>query len=90
MDELIALIAKTWGIAGLLILFPIFVVVLLYKENRRLHSERHETDQQRVKDAQDVSAKMMSMAQEQASLNKETNMTLEKVGDLLAVLRDRR
>lgn len=43
MDELISLITKTWGIAGILLAAPFFAVWILWRQNVKLNVERIKT-----------------------------------------------
>jgi hypothetical protein len=94
MEELIQLISKTYGIVGLLILAPVVALGFLYKDHRKLiHSNAKQVEdwetriaqvqEQRVKDAQEVTKKLMEIVGEQSSLSKETNLALDRIGEVL-------
>lgn len=86
MEEIITLIAKTYGLVGLLLAAPLVACVFLWRENKALHKEvvtakgeATEAQKQRVADAQAVTGKLLEMTKEQASLNMETNVVLERL-----------
>ena len=90
MEEIFLLISKTYGIAGLILLSPFVGLGLMYRQNIRLQGdvvkatkENVESQKQRVKDAQDISNKLLEVVKEQSSLNTETNIALERIGDAL-------
>lgn len=90
MEEIFLLIQKTYGIAGLVLLSPFVGLVIVFRHNIRLQTEvvkatkeTVEAQKQRVKDAQDVNTKLIEVVKEQSSLNTETNLALERIGDAL-------
>jgi septal ring factor EnvC (AmiA/AmiB activator) len=90
MEEIFLLIQKTYGIAGLILLSPFVGLVVMFRQNVRLQGdvvkatvENVESQKQRVKDAQDISNKLLEVVKEQSSLNTETNIALERIGDAL-------
>lgn len=90
MEEIFLLIQKTYGVAGLILLSPFAGLVIVFRHNIRLQTAvveatRGEVDaqKQRVKDAQDVNVKLIEVIKEQSSLNTETNLALERIGDAL-------
>lgn len=94
MDELVQLIAKTYGIAGLIMLSPFIMLGYVWKNNVKLHdqvskiqAERaaavEKVQEARVGDAKATFEKMMVLIEEQAGLNKETNIALDQVRELL-------
>lgn len=90
MEEIFLLIQKTYGIAGLVLLSPFVGLVIVFRHNIRLQTEvvkatkeTVEAQKQRVKDAQDVNTKLIEVIKEQSSLNTETNLALERIGDAL-------
>lgn len=94
MEELIQLIAKTYGIAGLIMLSPFIMLGYVWRSNVKLHDQvatiqeqRNEAvskvQEARVNDAKAMSEKMMVLIEEQAGLNKETNIALDQVRELL-------
>lgn len=46
--------------------------------------------EQRVKDAQAITGKMVEMVAEQSAMNRETNLALDRVGDLMSVIQFRK
>jgi hypothetical protein len=94
VDELVQLIAKTYGIAGLIMLSPFIMLGYVWKNNVKLHdqvskiqAERaaavEKVQEARVGDAKATFEKMMVLIEEQAGLNKETNIALDQVRELL-------
>lgn len=94
MDELVQLIAKTYGIAGLIMLSPFIMLSYVWRSNIKLHTEVSKiqelrtaditkVQEARVNDAKQISDKMMELVEEQAGLNKETSMALDQVRELL-------
>lgn len=94
MEELIQLIAKTYGIAGLIMLSPFILLGYVWKSNQKLHAQVAKVQEERalavekvqearVNDAKAMSEKMLVLVEEQAGLNKETNIALDQVRDLL-------
>jgi hypothetical protein len=94
MDELIQLIARTYGIVGLLILAPIIAVIFLYKDNRRIHHDHEalmvdwelrvaKVQEQRVQDAQAITNKLVEIVSEQSALSRETNIALERISGIM-------
>ncbi len=86
MDDLLALIVKTYGLAGLIMLSPFVAVFFLAKHIINQTKEIARINEQRVADAKAISDKLMTIVSEQSGLNKETNMALERVGDMMSVL----
>jgi len=84
MDELVQLIVKTYGIAGLIMLSPFLMLMYVWRHNQRLAAEVSRVQESRVNDAKAISEKMLTMVEEQAGLNKETNIALDQVRDLLS------
>ncbi len=90
MEDLFLLISKTYGVAGLIILAPFFLLWVVWRDNIALRKELSasgkevvEAQKQRVKDAQDITLRVIDIVREQAALNTETNLVLERVGDAL-------
>lgn len=46
--------------------------------------------EQRVVDAQAITAKMVEMVAEQSAMNRETNLALDRVGDLMSMIQFRK
>ena len=90
MEELLQLIAKTYGMVGILILAPLVALVYVWRQNLKLHEEvvtatqqATKATEQRVTDAQQITTKIIALVEEQAGLNKETNIALDQVRELL-------
>lgn len=83
MEELVQLVIKTYGLVGLFLLAPMVAIVYLWRRNNKLDADMSRIQELRVEDAKSVSAKMMEIVVEQAGLNKETNMALDQVRELL-------
>ena len=75
MDELVTLVLKTYGLAGVILLTPTLLLMLAVKENRRLHDAVTKAQEQRVADAHAQSTVMISLVREQTKLTSE-NVTL--------------
>jgi hypothetical protein len=108
MEELVQLVLKTYGIAGLVMLSPFAGVVYLWRHNVQLQKELISTSRsyaekiqvasektvdaqkQRVADAQAIMDRLVTMVGEQSSLNKETNLALERLTDLLSLMQQKR
>ena len=93
MEELFNLIVKTYGVAGVIMAAPVVLVKYLWDDNKKLRDSLqaandrvNETHAKRVEDAKEVAERLMTMVQEHSELSKETNIALDKVGDLLTVL----
>lgn len=101
MDEIIQLIIKTYGIVGIILLIPLFGIGWVYKDNRKM-SKEHDKDikiltqtwedrlerlhNQRVMDAQAITAKLVEIVSEQSGLNKETNLALSRISETMTHL----
>jgi hypothetical protein len=83
MEEILQLILKTYGVVGLLIAAPFIAVVFLWKENKVLRKDLESVQQKRVEDNKEVTKSVLEVAKEQSSLNKETNLLLERMSDTL-------
>lgn len=83
MEELIQLVVKTYGLVGLFLLAPMVAIVYLWRRNVKLEADMGRIQELRVEDAKSVSSKMMEIVVEQAGLNKETNIALDQVRELL-------
>lgn len=93
MDEIVKLIAKSYGIIGLVLLSPFAAVFFLWQHVQKLQGKHelaldkvNETHLKRVDDAKQVTDKLMVMVQEHAELAKETNVALDRVGDALVII----
>lgn len=83
MEELIQLITRTYGIAGLIMLSPFIFLLYVWRHTLKLGADLSRVQEQRVNDAKAVSDKMMALIGEQAGLNQETNQVLDQLKDLL-------
>jgi hypothetical protein len=83
VNEIIELILRTYGIVGLLIAAPFFAVIILWRENRRLHAETVHVQRCRVEDSQSVVSKLVDVVSEQSSLSRETNKALDRIADVM-------
>lgn len=94
------LVYKTYGLVGLLLLAPVVVSVYLWRENKALHKETarqiqvandrvQAAIQQRVVDAQSITNKLVEIVSEQAAVNRETNLALDRLETKLSVLKVR-
>ena len=95
MEQLFELVFKSYGIVGLIILAPLVALKYMWNHAKDLQAQLqvanervNETHSRRVEDAKEIGGKLMVMMGEHASLSKETNMALEKVGDMLTVLQN--
>lgn len=100
MDEIIALIVKTHGLVGVVFIAPYAAAVYLWANTLRLNkdlvltakelagskNEVIEAQKQRVQDAQMISEKLMVLVSEQSGLNKETNIALDQVREMLMMV----
>jgi hypothetical protein len=92
-EDLLALIMKTYGIAGLLIVAPIIAVVFLWKNNNALQSQvvaqaalvaaaekaRGDDQSKRVADTERMAEKLLLVVKEQTALGSESNSLLERL-----------
>jgi C4-dicarboxylate-specific signal transduction histidine kinase len=97
VEELVQAIVKSYGIIGLFMLAPIIASVYLWLDNKRLNDKMQTISQQaserieaavskRVEDAQSITNKLVEMIHEQSSLNKETNLALDRIGDMVSMM----
>lgn len=97
MEELVQLVIKTYGIIGLVMLSPFVGIMVLWryhvkmqdknhKSNEELQNKLNELNQKRVDDSKAIIDKLLLVAGEQGALSKETNMALDRVGDLLSII----
>lgn len=97
MDDLWMLIQKTYGLAGILILSPLVLAFLTFKENAKLHKnvleaakDVSEAQKQRVEDAKGVTSKLVELVASQTTTNREIATTLGRIEAVLTRLdRDR-
>lgn len=100
MEEIFLLFYKTYGLIGLVILAPFIACIYLWRENKAIHKETarqvqlandrvSSALQQRVVDAQAITNKLVEIVSEQAAVNKETNLALDRLETKLAVLKVR-
>lgn len=87
MDRIVEVIIQSYGLLGILILAPLFVCVWLgrtYVRREKMYAiELKTVHEARVADAQKVVDKLMELAAEQSSLNKETNLLLTNINAVL-------
>jgi hypothetical protein len=95
MEELVQLVFKSYGIVGLLLVAPLVALKFMWAHAKDLQVQLQAANDrvndvhgQRVKDAQQVAEKLIVMVQEHAELSKETNMALDRVGDMLSILQN--
>jgi Tfp pilus assembly protein PilW len=84
MQEVTELIFKTYGLVGLFLIAPVVGLVYLWRRNNKLDADMSRIQESRVSDAKAVSDKLMEIVIEQAGLNKETNIALDQVRELLS------
>jgi NACalpha-BTF3-like transcription factor len=100
VEEVLLLVYKTYGLVGLIIFAPFIACIYLWRENKAIHKETSKQVQvandrvsaalqQRVVDAQAITNKLVEIVSEQASVNKETNLALERLETKLAFLKVR-
>lgn len=92
-EDLLALIMKTYGIAGLLIVAPLIAVVFLWQNNKDLHTQvvaqaalvaaaeksRGDDQSKRVADTERMAEKLLAVVKEQTALGVESNSLLERL-----------
>lgn len=83
MEELLLLIQKTYGLIGLFLVMPVLAAIALWRQNVKLQKDVAEAQKLRVKDAQDINAKLIDIVKEQTGLSTETNLALERIGDAM-------
>jgi len=86
MDELIQLVFKSYGIVGVIIFTPVIAVVFLWRHTQTLQERLQTANDKRIEDSQRISDKLMGMASEHAVLAKETNMALDRIGDMMTAV----
>jgi hypothetical protein len=84
MDELIKSVLQSYGLVGVILAAPLVGLVYVWKDNKALQEQVVEAQKQRVADAQQVADKLITMIQEQAGLAKETNIALDRLGNMLS------
>lgn len=98
MDELLALIQKTYGLAGVLIALPAVAAVVLYRDKKAVEAKHAKelqdanekvvkAHEQRIADAMFHNGKLLDLVKESTALSTETNAALEKMSEKLAALR---
>jgi hypothetical protein len=97
VEDLLQLILKTYGVAGIIMLSPFAAVWILWKANEKLRTEIQSANDKvsavqdkRVDDAKEVASKLLAMAKEHAALATETNAALDRVGDMMSMIQSRR
>jgi hypothetical protein len=83
MEELLLLIQKTYGLIGIFLLMPVLGLIAVWRQNIKLQKDVAEAQKLRVKDAQDINAKLIDIVREQTGLSTETNLALERIGDAM-------
>lgn len=97
MEELFQLVAKTWGIAGIILLTPTAGCVFLWRHYVAKEKEWRQAEKEWVKKLEDIHAKrvedvkslgegLRAIAIEQSGLNKETNMALDRISETMSSL----
>ena len=95
MEELIALVLKSYGLVGFLILLPALGCFVLWTQNKELHKEvvsqtnlaveahksRVADQAARVADTERMMQKIVEIVKEQSSLNANTNELLSRLGE---------
>lgn len=84
MEELIESVQQSYGIVGVILASPLAALIYIWKDNKALQEQVVEAQKQRVADAQNVSDKLIVMVQEQAGLAKESNIALDRLGNMLS------
>lgn len=93
MEELLALILKTYGVAGILIVAPMIAVVFLWRGNNALQAQvvahaalvsaaekaRGDDQSKRVADTERMAGKLLVVVKEQTALGVEQNALLERL-----------
>lgn len=90
MEELIQLFTKTYGVIGLLLIAPFIAVKMLWTRIQELQKDLQAALQavndahgKRVEDAKAISERLLEMVKEHSELSKETNIALDRIGDML-------
>jgi len=92
-EDLLALIVKTYGIAGLLIVAPLIACVFLWRGNNSLQAQvvaqaalvaaaekaRGDDQSKRVADTERMAEKLLAVVKEQTALGVESNGLLERL-----------
>lgn len=93
MEELVQAILQSYGIVGVILVAPFVVLKLLWsayqKKDKELAAANEKIvamQEKRVEDAKAIAEKLIEMSSEHASLTKETNLALDRVGDTLTIL----
>lgn len=97
MDEVIQLIAKTYGIVGVLILSPLVALGYVWRHNvkqaeensamqKELGAALAKVQESRVADAKAISDKLLSVLEEQARLNQDFTNSMDQVLEFLTKL----
>lgn len=90
MEEIGLLITKTYGIAGLIMLSPFAALIFLWKHYTSTIKAKDavikELSDKRVDDAQKITDRLIDITSSTREFNKETNMALERVGDLMSAV----
>jgi hypothetical protein len=84
MEELIKSVQQSYGLVGVILASPLAGLIYIWRDNKALQEQVVEAQKQRVVDAQQVADKLIMMIQEQAGLAKETNIALDRLGNMLS------
>lgn len=71
VDDVIALITKTYGLVGLLILAPIFACYLLWRQNQTLHDEAKKDADNTAKAIAEASNRVVATTEQRVKDTKE-------------------
>ena len=95
MEEIIHLIIKSYGIIGVILLSPMVALKFVWDHNKHLQGQLQiandrvqEATTKRVDDSKSIVDKLLIMSSEHASLSKETNHALDRVGDTLSIIQN--
>lgn len=97
MEEIIQLVVKTYGIAGVILLTPTAGCVFLWRhyvakekewrgEREALVEKLEASHTKRIEDVKALGEGLRSIASEQSGLNTETNLALERINETMASL----
>lgn len=84
MEELFKSVQQSYGLVGVILVSPLAGLIYIWRDNKNLQEQVIEAQKQRVTDAQAVTDKLIVMIQEQAGLAKETNIALDRLGNMLS------
>lgn len=101
MDHLLDLVVRTYGIVGIIILAPYFACGFMWREiraqavkiedkNKELLDKLTDLQNKRLDDAKHLATKMADVSQAQSLSSSETNMTLQRISDIISELTARK